>query len=127
MEWDRRGVTSRTTLGDLQRRGTDLLLKHTDGTSVPKEAMPRNFVLEWTTELRRGRGRSSVRILEGISTDLERFYQDVVEQLVPFVPRAARLPKSTEPAVGDAGSENGVASPERKPPDSSTVPPVGDL
>ncbi len=127
VEWDRRGVASRTTLGDLQRRGTDVLLPHTEGMSVPKEAMPRRYVLEWPTELRKGRGRSSVRVLEGISTDLERFYQDVVERLVPFVPRAARLPKSSEPAVDDAGSESSVATPEQKPSDSSTVSTGGDL
>ena len=123
VEWDRRGVVSRATLDELRRRGVEILLQ----PSVPKDAMPRSFVLEWPTELRKGRSRSSVRVLEGISTDLERFYQDVVEQLVPFVPRAARLPKSTEPDVGDAGSENGVASPERKFPDSSTAPAGGDL
>ena len=127
VEWDRRGVASRTTLGELQRRGTDVLLNNTEGMAVPKEAMPRRFVLEWPTELRKSRGRSSIRVLDGISTDLERFYQDVVEQLVPFAPRAARLPKSAEPDVGDAGPENDVAGPERKPSDSSTVPTGGDV
>ncbi len=62
--------------------------------------MPRKFVIEWSTALRKGRGRSSAKVLEGIAADLERFYREVVEQLVPYVPRAAKLPKQEPEASG---------------------------
>ena len=32
--------------------------------------MPRKFVIEWSTALRKGRGRSSAKVLEGIAADL---------------------------------------------------------
>ncbi len=92
-EWDHRGLTSRATLSDVRAEGAGPLLKSVDGVPVPKGVMPRKFVLEWSTALRKGRGRSSAKVLEGIAADLERFYRDVIEQLVPYVPRAAKLPE----------------------------------
>ncbi len=89
-EWDQRGLVCQSKLRDL-RADDSRLLSDTCGAPVPKSASPRRFILEWTAALPKGRGRSSVRILDGIAANLDRFYQTVVERLVPYVPRAPRL------------------------------------
>ncbi len=111
VEWDHRGLTSRTVLADIRTHGVEPLLRGADGAPIPKETMPRKFVIEWSTALRKGRGRSSAKVLEGIAADLERFYREVVEQLVPYVPRAAKLPKQ-ESKLPDRPIPTEVRGPE---------------
>jgi len=88
--WSTRGLsTSASANGLVQNPGA--LLVDRKGVSVPKDVNPRVFLIQRTTKLQAGRGGSSARVLEGVSKGLEDFYRDVVEGLVPFVPRAPRL------------------------------------
>jgi hypothetical protein len=57
--------------------------------------MPRAYRLSWTTGLAKGRGRDVGHVLVGISSGVERFYRDVIEKLVPFVPKAPKLRSET--------------------------------
>jgi hypothetical protein len=61
--------------------------------SIPAEAVPRSFSIEWTQDLQKGKGKAVV--LDGIMADLEKFYALVVEGIVAFVPRAPKLPTTT--------------------------------
>jgi len=79
------------------------LLVDRRGAPLPKDVHPKLFLLQWTTKLQAGRGRSSAPVLEGISKGLEDFYLRVVENLVPFVPPAPRLVrKEAQPEAGDS-------------------------
>ena len=79
------------------------LLVDPKGASLPKNVNPKLFLLQWTTRLQAGRGRSSAPVLEAISKGLEGFYLRVVEGLVPYVPRAPRLvTKEMQPENGDS-------------------------
>lgn len=68
-----------------------ILLRDTNGQTIDKKLTPRKFRIEWTTRLQKGRSRGSTQVLEGISSDLERFYKRVVERLVPYTPKAPKL------------------------------------
>ena len=85
------------------------LLVDRKGASLPKDVNPKLFLLQCTRKLHAGRGRSSAPVLEGIYKGLEDFYLRVVEDLVPFVPRAPRLvTKEVHPEDGDrTPHENG--------------------
>lgn len=61
------------------------------GVRIPKDTMPERFLIQWTTKLQPGRGRSSTPVLEGISRGLEDFYRVLMERLVPYVQPAPRL------------------------------------
>ncbi len=121
VEWDHRGLTSRTVLADIRTHGVEPLLRGADGVPIPKETMPRKFVIEWSTALRKGRGRSSAKVLEGIAADLERFYREVVEQLVPHVPRAAKLPEPETPR--ERVDLTKPSAPSSEPNDDATMSP----
>ncbi|MCK4391378.1 hypothetical protein KAX17_00550 [Candidatus Bipolaricaulota bacterium] len=89
-EWTARGLlTSAPASQFVDNPGT--LLVDLKRASLPKDVNPKRFLVQWTTRLQVGRGRSSAPVLEGISKGLEDFYLRVVERLVPFVPRAPRL------------------------------------
>ena len=107
-EWSARNLfTSAPASQFVEDSGT--LLVDRKGASLPKNINPRVFLLQWTTKLQAGRGRSSVRVLEGISNGLEKFYSRVVEDFVPFVPPAPRLvTKEVRPEDGQAGGGESV-------------------
>ena len=97
------------------------LLVDRNGVSLPKDVNPRLFLLQWTTKLHAGRGRSSAPVLEGISKGLEDFYLRVVEDLVPFVPPAPRLvTKEMQPENGHGTSQESGGD-EAVPGDPTTV------
>ena len=84
------------------------LLVDRKGASLPRDVDPKVFRLQWTKKLKGGRGGSSAPVLEGISKGLEDFYLRVVEDLVPFVPRAPRLvTKEMQTEDGDGSREEG--------------------
>ena len=66
---------------------------------VPADAQPRTFVLSWTTGLATRRGRTGEHVLASIAGDVERFYRQVIEGLVPYTPRAPRLPSDEPKAI----------------------------
>jgi hypothetical protein len=94
VDWDRRNLTSEADLSALQEDHAPLLID-TRGQSIPDKAMPRAYRLSWTTGLAKGRGRDGGHVLAGISSGVERFYRNVIEGLVPFVPKAPKLPSET--------------------------------
>ena len=89
-EWSGRSLLTSANADRFVEDPSTLLIDR-KGAPLPKDATPRRFLIQWTTKLQAGRGRSSARVLEGISKGLEDFYLRVVEGLVPFVPRAPRL------------------------------------
>jgi len=105
-EWSARNLlTSAPARQFVEDPGT--LLVDRKGVSLPKDVDPKLFLLQWTTRLQAGRGRSSVPVLEAISKGLEDFYLRVVEDLVPFVPRAPRLvTKEAQPEDNDSSSSH---------------------
>lgn len=120
VEWDHRRLTSEAAVSALQA-GHALLLVDPQGKPIPAEAMPRAFRLSWTTRLAKGRGHSGGHVLAGISAGLERFYRDVVEGLVPFVPKAPQLPEEPEPEP-TGGEAAGPTSEQPAAPSTSTAP-----
>ncbi len=115
VHWDNRKAWSQSRIGEL-RENIDGLIRGSSGEEVAREASPRSFSLEWTIALPRGKGRSSVRVLEGISEGVQEFYKRVVVSLRPYVPRAPQLadeePKQdAKPREEDVESE----SPTRRP------------
>ncbi|MCK4788735.1 MAG: hypothetical protein KAV87_33640, partial [Desulfobacteraceae bacterium] len=108
VQWDQRGMLSQGSLRDLVEDGSSLL-RDTNKASIPKNAFPKKFLINWTTSLQRG--RSSERALEGISVNLERFYRKVVEGLVPYVPRAPKLPNEIEQVPENESSSIPIQSP----------------
>jgi hypothetical protein len=90
VDWDRRSLASEADLSALQEDHSPLLID-TRGQPIPDKAMPRAYRLSWTTGLAKGRGRDGGHVLVGISSGVERFYRDVIEGLVPFVPKAPKL------------------------------------
>ena len=94
VQWDQRGMLSQGSIRDLVEDGYSLLLRGTNKVPIPKNTFPKKFLISWTTSLQKG--RSSEKVLAGISVNLERFYRKVVEGLVPYVPHAPKLPKKIE-------------------------------
>jgi hypothetical protein len=93
--WDRRSLASEADLSALQEDYKPLLID-SRGQPIPDNAMPRAYRLSWTTGLAKGRGRDGGHVLVGISSGVERFYRDVIEKLVPFVPKAPKLRSETQ-------------------------------
>jgi len=106
-DWSVRGLSTSTQLRDFLEDTSKL---HADraGVTVPRDANPRYFRIEWTTALPKGRGRSSAPVLQGISAGLEEFYHGVVQDIQPFVPKAPRL-ETNGPTPEDAGDEGHAA------------------
>jgi hypothetical protein len=75
------------------------------GVRIPKDTMPKRFLIQWTTNLQACRSRSNAPVLEGISRGLEDFYRVLMERLVPYVQPAPQLLKpekssdETEPSA----------------------------
>lgn len=89
-EWTVRGLTTTVGARDFLE-DTNMLCLDKAGAPVPRDANPRSFQVVWTRALSKGRGRSSAPVLKGISDGLEEFYYGVVQDIVPFVPKAPRL------------------------------------
>ena len=101
--WNVRGLFTSAQASQIVENPGALLIDR-NGASLPKDVEPKFFRLQWTTKLQGSRGGSSAPVLEGISKGLEDFYLRVVEDLVPFVPRAPRLvTKEVEPEDGHGG------------------------
>lgn len=101
VRWDKGRVESQARILEAMEN-PDALLRDSEHQPVPRDAMPRLYRLERTIRLPKGRGRSTVPVLEGIAVGLETFYRKVVENLRPFVPRAPRLSPEQEGVDGDA-------------------------
>lgn len=95
VKWAGKRMFSRATMRDL-RADESPLMRDTDGNLVSKDIFPGEFRLEWTPALETG--RSSTKVLEGISKNLERFYQHVVQKLDRYVPPTPKLPEEHAPA-----------------------------
>ncbi len=117
--WTARGLLTSAPASQLVDNPAALLVDR-EGASLPKDVNPKLFLLQWTTKLHACRGRSSAPVLEGISKGLEDFYSRVVEDLVPFVPRAPRLvTRETQLEGGDSTRHEGTR--EAVPDDSTTT------
>ncbi len=90
VRWDEARIESQAQV-DSVLEAENALLRDGHGHLIPATANPKAFSLEWSTRLAKPRGRSSAPILDGIATNLERFYSSVVEGLRPYVPRAPQL------------------------------------
>ncbi len=99
VHWSHRQLSSQGRIGEL-KGNIDPLLSDSYGQKVPPEASPRSFSLEWTIGLRRGKGRSTAPVLEGVAQAVEDFYKRVVEGLRPYVPTAPHLPQE-EPSSAE--------------------------
>jgi len=91
VDWTTRGLETRA-IADKFLAQPSVVAVDSRGIPIAKEERPRRFLLSASSRLPRARGRSSSQVLEYVSTSLEDFYRNVVENLVPFVPRAPRLP-----------------------------------
>ncbi len=124
-DWDKRHLASEATLSALLEDHA-LLLVDPAGQPIPGEAMPRAYRLSWTTGLAKGRGRDGGHVLAGISSGIERFYREVIEGLVPFTPKAPKLPSETPAHVPSekVDSTNAADSPPEiaSGPDGHPVP-----
>ena len=119
VQWDRRDAWSQGRIKELQV-DTDILLRDNNGQTMPREASPRSFSLDWTTGLPKGKGRSTAPVLEGIAHGVVEFYKGVVEDLRPYVPRAPQLPEDqpeseTTPSPPAAGPQDGHRTPSQAP------------
>lgn len=84
-----RGLTTRAS-GQAYLEDLNNLCLDKNGAPVPRDASPRNFRITWTRSLGKSINRSE-RVLENVSKGLEEFYHNVVQDIVPFVPRAPRI------------------------------------
>lgn len=100
LEWSKKGLESRAKLRDL-REDNALIMRDSSGRLVTKDVYPRRFRFEWTTALQKGKGRSNVTVLEGISNNLEKFYQSIVEKLRPWRPPTPKLSKVDTQSVDE--------------------------
>lgn len=91
IDWDKRSVQSQCYFQDLSN-DAEPLLKDIRRAPIPKDAVPRRFILEWTKDLKRIRAKSGASILEMISRETESFYQRVVEGLKPYTPAVPKFP-----------------------------------
>ena len=90
VDWNQRGVSTTASIVDYLDDPT-VLCKDKDGIPVDRQALPRTIKVVLTRSLGSGRGRSSAPILAGISQGLEHFYDKVVQNIKPFVPKPPRL------------------------------------
>lgn len=114
IHWDQKKLKSQGRISELN--SPLALTRDVHGQPIPADTMPRAFSVEWTQDLRRGRGRSTVEVLDGIMTDLETFYSLVVEGIAAFVPRA---PKLVAAAATEPQAEEQQAVVEAEPPAES--------
>lgn len=84
------GQSSQAKFEDTKDRA-DILLYDGNGQPIPKDAQPRSFTLLLTRKICKGKGRSTVPVLEDIQKGIEEFYSCIVERLRPYVPRAPEL------------------------------------
>jgi len=103
VDWDRKGLMSQSKAGDIREK-PEMLLRDGHHQSIPADASPRRFVLEWTRKLQKPQGKSTVRVLEGVSEDLEKFYRGVVENHVPYKAPAPKLLPELEPIMESSPS-----------------------
>ncbi len=104
--WPRRGLVCTGKAAALIDEPNAFLCNR-EGIPIPKDLMPRRFVLSTTGALLKGRSRSTAPILEGVSKGLEGFYRDVVEGITAWTPPTPRLPEA-DPTPGsedDAGHD----------------------
>jgi hypothetical protein len=101
IDWDRKGLISQSKAADIREK-PELLLRDGHHQLIPADASPRRFALEWTRKLQKPQGKSTVRVLEGVSEDLEKFYRGVVENLVPYQTPAPKLLPEVE-QVAESG------------------------
>ncbi|WP_337288933.1 hypothetical protein [Candidatus Methylomirabilis sp.] len=106
-DWTIRGLITTVGARDFLE-DTNRLCLDKAGASVPRDANPRSFQVVWTRALSKSRGRSSAPVLKGISDGLEEFYHGVVQDIVPFVPKAPRL--DTKKPEGEAASQYSVGA-----------------
>ena len=104
VEWNRRGLYTEAPIDALQD-GPMPIMTGPDHAAISTDAEPRFFVLSWTMGLATGRGRAGARVLASITDGVERFYRQVIEGLVPYVPKAPRFPRD---------------EPEESPPEKAT-------
>jgi hypothetical protein len=111
-EWTTKGLVSQ---GRAQEIADDPAQLQVDPTKVPipKDLMPRRFVLQRKLPLAKSKGRSSGRVLEAIAEGLEDFYRDVVQGVKAYVPQVPRLPAEEEPEA-DLKSEESTATIEQQ-------------
>ena len=119
VDWNKRGLYSEAKF-DALRDGHIPLMVSPNRVVVPADAQPRTFVLSRTTGLATRRGRTGEHVLASIADDAKRFYREVIEGLVPYTPRAPRLP-SDEPKQSSSDKEAASASSQRVPPPSPTT------
>lgn len=113
-DWTVRGLTTTAPARDYLKDTNRLCLDKLRAP-VPKDANPRSFQIIWTRSLSKGGGRSSAPILEGISMGLEEFYHGVVQDIVPFVPKAPRL-VTEKPELEAPAAQQRESAPERTNP-----------
>ena len=126
VDWDRRRLYSEARVDALQEDHT-MLMVGSGGEPIAADALPRTFTLSWATGLAKGRGRAGGHVLADISTGVERFYRQVIEGLVPYVPRAPRLPsvgpdESIQERLSPAQPETAVY----RPIETTVTTPVGE-
>ncbi len=92
VKWDKRGMTS-AARGEQVIADAGALLFEENGSRISRARIPRSFEVEVVSGFPRGKGRGSAALLDGISHDVTDFYRSVVEQIVPYVPPAPRLPE----------------------------------
>jgi len=105
IEWSGRSTESSALLRQLDDSHNPLLRLAT-GEMIAAPNEPRSFRLERAYRLKKGRGKSTSRILEGIQNDVEDFYRRVVEHLAPWVRPAPRY-KEQESSRRQEGPEAG--------------------
>ena len=115
IDWSSKGLLTTGPASEFVADPSTLMTDRA-GVHIPKDTMPKRFLLQRTTELQPCRGRSNAPVLEGISQGLENFYRVVLERLVAFVPPAPRFPK---PA--DSSDETGAAVATHLPETDPTV------
>lgn len=117
VSWRGLRVKSTHSLAKLHER-MELAFVDTTRAPISPKADPTSFLLEWGRPLTAARGKSTERVLEGVSRDLEAFYRHVVENLVPPVKRAPKLPE-------DSKGPSTVSSPaQAQTPDVVDHPPI---
>lgn len=116
VHWDKK-LRSQARLSDLDDELRCLCLD-AHGQPIPADVHARYFTVEWTQDLQKPKGRSTAPILDGIMADLEKFYREVVEGIVAFVPPAPKLPV---PSVQDSVTETPDKTPQDAPAESGEV------
>jgi hypothetical protein len=110
--WDQKKLKSQARMADALG-DVACLMRDVNLQPIPAEAQPRTFSIEWTQDLQKGKGKAVV--LDGIMSDLEKFYGLVVEGIIAFVPKAPKLPTTAEPAPLPEGLVKEGATPVVEP------------